>query len=81
MATTIVEYWRVQNTGWSAGVSWFDTGGTPSRPATFKFEASARQFVADTRWADKAVKWRLVHVQVATTPNQRVTTERFILVR
>ena len=78
---SIVEFWKVQNTGWSAGVSWFDTGGTPANPARFDSERAARAFARETRWDDSAVKWRMVHVRVVRSENQRVTTETFTLLR
>ncbi|KVP17341.1 hypothetical protein [Burkholderia ubonensis] len=81
MTPAIVDYWKVQNTGYSAGVSWFDTGGTSTYPARFDSEDDARRFLAGVRWGDKSVKWRLVHVRVETTRTKRVTTERFVNVR
>ncbi|KVP75517.1 hypothetical protein WJ93_09155 [Burkholderia ubonensis] len=68
----------MQNTGYSAGVSWFETGGTATNPAWFDSETDTRQFLAGVRWGDKSVKWRMVHVRVETTRNKRVTTERFV---
>lgn len=81
MEQNVFEYWKVQNTGYSNGVSWFDTGGTEVRPARFESEAAARQFLITNRWGGAEVKWRLVHVVVATTEDTRITSERYILLR
>ncbi|KVP96980.1 hypothetical protein WJ96_07365 [Burkholderia ubonensis] len=78
MEPVIVDYWKVQNTGYSAGASWFEAGGTATNPARFDSATDARQFLAGVRCGDKSVKWRLVHVRVETTRNKRVTTERFV---
>lgn len=81
METKIVEYWIVQNTGYSAGVSWFVTRAPGREPERFESETTARKFYRANHWGDKDVKWRLVHVHIASTPDQRVTTERFIKLR
>ena len=31
-----IEWWEVENTGWSGGVSWFRTGGTNGDPRRFE---------------------------------------------
>lgn len=81
METIVFEYWKVQNTGYTSGVSWFDSGGTATRPGYFESEADARQYLVANRWGGVDVKWRLVHVTVATTEETRVTTERYFPVR
>ncbi len=82
MATSrVYEYWIVQNTGWSGGVSWFDVGGSPAQPLRFADERQALDCAARARkmLSDRSVKWRLVHVRVETADSQRVTTETFKL--
>ena len=81
MEEKVFEYWKVQNTGYTNGVSWFDSGGTATRPGYFESEVEARRYLIANRWDGVEVKWRLVHVVVATTEETRVTTERFIPVR
>lgn len=75
------EFWKVQNTGYSAGVSWFDAGGTQMNLTRFPSEAAARAFVRDAHWGGKGVKWRLVHVRIERTDKQCVTTETFFPLR
>lgn len=81
MEPEVFEYWKVQNTGYTNGVSWFDTGGSLVRPARFQSEKDARKYLVANRWGGAEVKWRLVHVTIATTEDSCVTSERFIPVR
>lgn len=75
-----VQYWTVQNTGWSNGQSWFDAGGTRWEPARFASEDEARGYISRNRWDDPSVKWRFTCVTVERTENKRVTTEEWVLV-
>lgn len=81
MDETIVEYWKVQNTGYSGKVSWFDSCGPTRQQLRFESEAAAKQYLVANRWGGADVLWRLVHVVIATTESERVTTERFFPVR
>ena len=81
MSAKVLEFWTVQNTGWSAGISWFDTGGTATTPGRFDTEREAREFLKGARWGDRSVKWRLVQIRIKTTRKKRVTTERYIRVK
>ena len=54
----MIKYFRVDNTGWSGGVSWFE-GAT--RFATFD-EARINQRERD--WNDDSVKWRITEVTI-----------------
>lgn len=58
----IIEYYAVENTGWSGGVSWSSTGGSKANPARFKSEQEALDYLAKTRWDDPLVLWRTVHI-------------------
>lgn len=77
MSLPQLDYWRVQNTGWSAGTTWFDVGGSRASPARFASESEARGYVERNRWADASMKWRLVHVQLEVFENKRITTEEW----
>jgi len=81
MDETVVEYWKVQNTGYSGGVSWFDSCGSTMQQLRFESEKAAKQYLVANRWGGADVLWRLVHVVMATTESERVTTERFFPVR
>jgi hypothetical protein len=81
MPESVFEFWKVQNTGYSAGVSWFDCRGPQTDTFRFKSEKEARQYLVANRWGGADVLWRLVHTIIATTETERVTTERFFPVR
>lgn len=79
--STVYEYWKVQNTGWSGGVSWFDSGGGLREPLRFTDEVGALGYIqkAHSRLDDSTL-WRVVHVRIETSENKRVTTEEWKLV-
>ena len=72
-----IEWWRVENTGWSNGTSWFASGGTETNPyrATSLKEATEYASQQQASWSDPAVKWRVVHVTLEREDNRSVTTE------
>ncbi len=74
----VIEYWKIQNTGWSGGVSWFDHGGSASNPLRFGDEATAVACAHKAQWGDESVFWRVVHVRIERFDNKRVTTEEWI---
>lgn len=70
-----LEYWLVQNTGWSAGVSWYVVKTSRMEPLRYPTEEAARAYVATHRRDDPSMKWRIVHVFIEVVGNKRVTTE------
>lgn len=54
----MIKYFRVDNTGWSDGVSWFEGD---ERFGTFD-EARSNQRERD--WGDDSVKWRIAEVTI-----------------
>lgn len=70
-----LEWWRVENTGWSNGQSWFTVDINQYESRRFKSSAEAIQYIQETRWDDPAVKWRYVHVTLEREDNKTVTTE------
>ena len=74
----MIKYFRVDNTGWSGGISWFE-GGT--RFATFD-EARSNQRESD--WGDDSVKWRIAEVTIqfveldASRIAQKTIQERYL---
>lgn len=73
----LIEWWQVENTGWTNGVSWFRTGGSDTNPLRLNSEQEAIDLISKARvqWDDPAVKWRYVHVTVEREDNKIVTTE------
>ena len=77
--TINLEFWTVQNTGWSGGVSWFATGGTDANPLRFRLKEEAMTYALDRkeRYSDPEMLWRLVHTLVEKTKSKKVTTETY----
>ena len=69
----LIEWWEVENTGWSAGQSWFSTGpkGNEYRAAS---QLEAIRYIEETRWDDPSVLWRYVHVTLEREDNKSVET-------
>lgn len=72
-----VEWWDVENTGWSGGTSWFSTGGTPANPLRFDSEEDAKEFALKRKQDlnDPNTKWRYTHTTLEREGNKSVTTE------
>lgn len=54
----MIKYYRVDDTGWSGGISWFE-GDT--RFATFD---EARNNQRERDWNDDSIKWRITEVTI-----------------
>ena len=73
---SVLEYWKVQDTGWSGGVSWFDNGSSSREPLRFPDEASAQAYVQRVGVrGDPHTLWRIVHVHIEDFECKQVTTE------
>lgn len=55
----MIKHFKVQNTGWSNGVSWYDTHPRSTRFETFE---DAKAYYDAKKWNDDSVKWRIVEV-------------------
>jgi hypothetical protein len=77
-----LEYYAVENTGWSNGVSWFTTGGTDTNPLRFKTFDEALDYTVRCKKElnDPATLWRIVWVTVVRTEESKVTVENYIRV-
>lgn len=73
----ITEWWSVENTGWSGGISWFSTGGTSTWPRRFQTEEDAMKYALEKKQElnDANTLWRYVHTRLERTDNKIVTTE------
>jgi hypothetical protein len=78
----VIKYYRLDNTGFTAGTSWFEG----CRYETFE---QAKEMHSNRNWKDKSVKWRIVEVTIfryfqdETQPfleTQKVTQERYLYV-
>jgi hypothetical protein len=72
-----LEWWRVENTGWSNGRSWFQCGTSLYDPYRAGSEAEAIEYIERQKksWNDPEIKWRYVHVTLERNENRSVTTE------
>ena len=68
-----IEYWKIQNTGWTGGRSWFDMD------YRLDTELEAKRVIKSKKayFKDDAIKWRYVHVTIEWDHDKTVTTERF----
>lgn len=72
-----LEYYTVENTGWSGGISWFKTGGTDANPLRFKTEADATTYALE-RQAElnqSTTFWRVIRTTVEREQNREVVTK------
>jgi len=55
-------YYSVENTGWSGGISWFESGGSLMNPLRFSTEQEAVKYIAkqSKELNDSSVLWRSV---------------------
>ena len=67
-----VEWWDVENTGYSGGISWFKSGS-----ADFNTEETAREYALKQKQYlnDPNTKWRYVHTTLEREGNKSVTTK------
>ena len=70
----MIEFWTVENTGWSGGVSWFHTGGTIYDPMRFSTQESAIAYAAQQKIGIHNILWRVVHTTIERSDNKEVTT-------
>lgn len=77
----MIEFWTIENTGWSGGISWFHTGGTVMNPLRFKTDTPAIDY-GERAKADlnqDTILWRIVHTTIERTDNSEVTTRTWNL--
>ena len=75
----MIEYWTVENTGWSGGISWFQTGGTDTNPLRFDSYDSAAEYAFDSKKElnQDTTLWRVVHVTFHRYKDGDLTTRKF----
>ena len=72
MTTNIIEYWKVQNTGWSDGLSWFDYGSSYRFSSDIDAFSKMEEIIKESDFM-----WRIVHVTIETSENKLVKTEEY----
>lgn len=78
----MIEYWNVEDTGWSNGVSWFSTGGTSTNPLRFNSNTAAVEYATKRKaeFNQPTTKWRVVHTTVERTENREVITREWSII-
>jgi len=76
LITITIQFWSVENTGWSGGISWFHIGGTETNPLRFKSFDEAKTFAVRYRdqLEDPSIKWRIVRTIIEKYPSKEITT-------
>lgn len=70
-----LEYWTVENTGWSAKQSWLKTGGTRSNPLRFdSFNKALKYAKKEQKESDTNTLWRVVYTHIERNDNKEVRT-------
>lgn len=75
-----LEWYEVENTGWSGGISWFSCGGGSRDALRFSTPKEAIDYINQTRWDDLSVLWRYVHVTFKRNGNKEIRTREWIAV-
>lgn len=72
-----LEWWRVENTGWSGGHSWFSVDENRYEARRFESSKEAIAYINREKKSlkDASIKWRYVHVTLERTGNTSITTE------
>jgi hypothetical protein len=75
----MIQFWTVENTGWSNGQSWFRTGGTDANPLRFNTHKEALEYANNLKedWNDPNTLFRIVHTTFERSHNTEVTTRIF----
>ena len=62
----VSQYWEVENTGWSGGISWFTCEINKYEPRHFKLEEMAMEYVSRKKleFNDENMLWRIISVTV-----------------
>lgn len=78
----MIEFWTVEDTGWSNGVSWFHSGGTEMNPLRFKSYEDAYDYAIDKKkeFNEPTTKWRVVHTTIERSETKQVTTNIWTIV-
>lgn len=78
----MIEFYSVENTGWSGGVSWFTTGGTDMNPRRFTTSEEATTYAQRSKEIndDSNTLWRVVYTTIERTENREVLTRTWSMI-
>lgn len=71
--TKIFEFYTVENTGWSGGISWFSSG----HGIRFDTKEKAIEYIKNNKWDDPSVLWRYVHNTFETWEDWEIRGKRW----
>lgn len=79
VAMSMLEFFTVEYTGWSGGISWFSNGGTETNPLRFDNFDNALHYAIKQKKAfnQDTTKWRVVHNVIERFENKEVTTKEW----
>lgn len=78
----MIEFWTVEDTGWSNGVSWFRSGGTDANPLRFDSYKAAFDYAKRKKeeFNQPVTQWRVVHTTIDRTDYSEVTTREWRII-
>lgn len=78
----MIEFWTVEGTGWSNGISWFKTGGTDANPLRFETYDAALSYALDKKeeFNEPSRKWRVVHTTIDRAETKEVTIREWRII-
>ena len=78
----MIEFWTVEDTGWSNGKSWFHCGGTETNPLRFDSYKAAYDYALDKKaqFGQPDRKWRVVHTTIERTDYSEVITREWTFI-
>jgi len=78
----MIEFYTVENTGWSGGISWFAHGGTVTNPHRFTSSEEATVYATRSQELsnDPNTLWRIVHTIIERTENKEVLTRTWSMI-
>ena len=77
-----IQFYSVENTGWSGGISWFTTGGMDMNPLRFNTYNQAEVYANKSKELtnDPNTLWRIVHTTIERTENKEVATRTWTMI-
>lgn len=78
----MIEFYTVENTGWSGGVSWFHVGGTNMKPLRFKLKSEALTYTTEKKKEldEDTTLWRIVHTTIVRMENKEIITREWSVI-
>lgn len=72
----MIEFWSVENTGWSGGISWF----RDEQRFDSKYEALEDAFRRKKELNQDTTLWRIVHTTIERKDNKEIITREWTII-